>query len=175
MNYHFTTTKAHITRLGGHVEELVKDEGLVSKSTLPFKGNIDLEKLEACIQKETPENVAFIRVEAGTNLIGGQPISYENMKAVTDIAKKYGILTVMDASLLQDNLYFIKIREESMKEKSIELHSKRLIKRSANSLFLKMLHLSLHTNVMYSHGMQHQENGLFVFTETNNQEKQIGN
>lgn len=119
MNYHFTTTKAHITRLGGHVEELVKDEGLVSKSTLPFKGNIDLEKLEACIQKETPENVAFIRVEAGTNLIGGQPISYENMKAVTDIAKKYGILTVMDASLLQDNLYFIKIREESMKEKSI--------------------------------------------------------
>ncbi len=119
MNYHFTTAKAHVTRVGGRVEELVKDEGLVSKSDLPFKGNIDLEKLEACILKETPENVPFIRLESGTNLIGGQPISYENMKAATDIAKKYGILTVLDASLLQDNLYFIKIREESMKDKSI--------------------------------------------------------
>ncbi len=119
MNYHFTTAKAHITRLGGRVEELVSDAGLVPKSDLPFKGNMDLQKLEACIQKETPEKVPFIRIEAGTNLIGGQPISYENMKAVTDIAKKYGILTVLDASLLQDNLYFIKIREESMKEKSI--------------------------------------------------------
>lgn len=119
MNYHFTTAKAHITRIGGHVEELVKKEGLVSQSELPFKGDIDLEALEACIKKETPENVSFIRIEAGTNLIGGQPISYENMKAATDIAKKYGILTVMDASLLQDNLYFIKIREESMKDLSV--------------------------------------------------------
>lgn len=119
MNYHFTTAKAHITRIGGHVEELVKAEGLVSKSDLPFKGNIDLEAVEACIQKETPENVAFLRIEAGTNLIGGQPISYENMKAATELAKKYGILTVLDASLLQDNLYFIKTREDSMKDKSI--------------------------------------------------------
>lgn len=119
MNYHFTTAKAHITRVGGRVEELVKDEGLVSKSNLPFKGNIDLGKLEAYILKETPENVPFIRIEAGTNLIGGQPVSYENMKAATDIAKKYNILTVLDASLLQDNLYFIKTREESMKDKSI--------------------------------------------------------
>jgi len=119
MNYHFTTAKAHITRVGGHVEELVKDEGLVSKSDLPFKGNIDLEKLEACILKETPENVPFVRLEAGTNLIGGQPISYENMKAATDICKKYGILTVLDASLLQDNLYFIKTREEGMADKSV--------------------------------------------------------
>jgi len=119
MNYHFTTAKAHITRLGGRVEELVKDEGLVSKSNLPFKGNIDLKKLEECIKKETPENVPYIRIESGTNLIGGQPISFENMKAATDIAKKYGILTVLDASLLQDNLYFIKVREEKLKNKSI--------------------------------------------------------
>ena len=46
-----------------------------------------------------------MRLEAGTNLIGGQPISYENMKEATDIAKKHNILTVLDASLLQDNLY----------------------------------------------------------------------
>ncbi len=119
MNYHFTTAKAHITRLGGRVEELVKEEGLVSKSTLPFKGDIDLDAVKACIEKETPENVPFMRIEAGTNLIGGQPISYANMKAVTELAKSYGIPTVLDASLLQDNLYFIKTREESMKDKSI--------------------------------------------------------
>lgn len=119
MNYHFTTTKAHITRLGGRVEELVCDEGLISQSDLPFKGNIDLNKLEACIQKETPANVPYMRLEAGTNLIGGQPISYANMKDATDICKKYGILTVLDASLLQDNLYFIKEREDGMKDKPL--------------------------------------------------------
>ena len=119
MNYHFTTSKAHVTRLGGKVEELVKDEGLVLKSTLPFKGNMDLNKLKACIEKEGAENIAYLRLEAVTNLIGGQPVSYENMKAATDIAKANGITTVLDASLLQDNLYFIKTREESMKDKSI--------------------------------------------------------
>ena len=119
MNYHFTTSKAHVTRLGGRVEELVKDEGLVVKSTLPFKGNIDLDKVKACIEKEGADNIAYLRLEAGTNLIGGQPISYENMKEATELAKQYGIVTVLDASLLQDNLYFIKTREEGMKDKSI--------------------------------------------------------
>ena len=119
MNYHFTTSKAHVTRLGGRVEELVKDEGLITKSNLPFKGNIDLEKVKACIEKEGADNIAYMRLEAGTNLIGGQPISYENMKEATDLAKANGIVTILDASLLQDNLYFIKTREESMKDKSI--------------------------------------------------------
>ena len=119
MNYHFTTAKAHVTRMGGHVEELVKEAGLVPKSDLLFKGDIDLEALEACILKETPENVAFLRLEAGTNLIGGQPISYGNMKDAVTIAKKYGILCVLDASLLQDNLYFMKTREENLKDKSV--------------------------------------------------------
>lgn len=119
MNYHFTTSKAHVTCLGGHVVELVKDEGLIPKSNLPFKGNIDLDKVRACIAEEGADNIAYMRLEAGTNLIGGQPISYENMKAATAIAKEHGILTVLDASLLQDNLYFIKVREEGMKDKSI--------------------------------------------------------
>lgn len=119
MNYHFTTSKAHVTRLGGHVEELVKDEGLVSKSNLPFKGNIDMDKVKACVEKEGADNIAYMRLEAGTNLIGGQPISYENMKEATEYAKANGIITILDASLLQDNLYFIKTREESMKDKSI--------------------------------------------------------
>ena len=119
MNYHFTTSKAHVTRLGGHVEELICDDGLVIKSTLPFKGNIDLSKMKACIEAEGADNISYVRLEAGTNLIGGQPISYENMKEATDLARKHGIPTVLDASLLQDNLYFIKMREESMRDKSI--------------------------------------------------------
>lgn len=119
MNYHFTTAKAHITRLGGHVEELVRDEGLIPKSDLPFKGDIDLEKLEECIEREGADNVAFMRLEAGTNLIGGQPVSVDNFKDACAIARKHGILTVLDASLLQDNLYFIKVRDESRKDMSI--------------------------------------------------------
>ncbi len=119
MNYHFTTAKAHITRVGGHVEELVKDEGLIPKSDLPFKGDIDLEKLEACIEREGADNVAFMRLEAGTNLIGGQPVSVDNFKDACAIARKHGILTVLDASLLQDNLYFIKVRDESRKDMSV--------------------------------------------------------
>lgn len=119
MNYHFTTSKAHVTRLGGRVEELVRDEGLIPKSNLPFKGNIDLDKLRACIKKEGAKNIAYMRLEAGTNLIGGQPISYANMKEATEIARENGILTILDASLLQDNLYFIKTREPEMADKSI--------------------------------------------------------
>ena len=119
MNYHFTTAKAHVTRLGGHVEELVCAEGLEATSDLPFKGNIDLKALEECIIRETPENIAYMRLEAGTNLIGGQPISYTNMKDAVTIAKKYGIVTILDASLLQDNLYFMKQREECLKDKSL--------------------------------------------------------
>ncbi len=119
MNYHFTTAKAHITRLGGRVEELVKDEGLVSRSDLPFKGDIDLQKLEDCIQREGADNVPFVRIESGTNLIGGQPVSFANMKAATELCRRYGILTVLDASLLQDNLYFIKIREKEMAKYSV--------------------------------------------------------
>ena len=119
MNYHFTTTKAHITRLGGHVEELVKDEGLETASDLPFKGDMDLDKLRACITEEGADNVAFLRMEAGTNLIGGQPVSLKNFRDVTKIAREKGILTVLDASLLQDNLYFNKTREAECKEMSI--------------------------------------------------------
>ena len=119
MNYHFTTTKAHVTRNGGHVEELVKDEGLETESDLPFKGDMDLDKLKACIKKEGADNISFLRMEAGTNLIGGQPVSLKNFRDVTKIAKEHGILTVLDASLLQDNLFFNKTREEECKDMTI--------------------------------------------------------
>ncbi len=119
MNYHFTTCKAHITRLGGRVEELVKTEGLIPKSDLPFKGDIDTVRLREMITELGRENISFMRIEAGTNLIGGQPISFANMKEATRIAREFGVPTVLDASLLQDNLYFIKTREKGFEDVSI--------------------------------------------------------
>ena len=118
MNFHFTTPKAHITRMGGRVEELVIEEGLKVVSDHPFKGNFDLVRLRALIEKEGAANIPFIRLEAGTNLIGGQPFSLENALAVADIAEEFGILTVLDASLWQDNLYFIKKREAACRDMS---------------------------------------------------------
>lgn len=115
MNFHFTTTKAHITRLGGEVIEVVSRKGLEPTSDNPFKGDFDLEELKATIEKHGAENVAFVRIEAGTNLIGGQPVSLENMLAVADICHKYKIKSVLDASLLQDNVYFMKTREAQCK------------------------------------------------------------
>jgi len=115
MNFHFTTTKAHITRLGGEVVELVSKEGLIPKSDNPFKGNFDLDALRKALKKYGRDKVAFVRVEAGTNLIGGQPVSLENMLAVTDICHEFGVKSVLDASLLQDNVYFMKTREPRCK------------------------------------------------------------
>ncbi len=111
MNYHFTTTKAHITRNGGTVVEVISEAGLQPESNLPFKGNFDLVRLEQEIEKAGAENVCFVRIEAGTNLIGGQPVSLENMREVSKICKKNNIKLMLDASLLADNLYFIKTRE----------------------------------------------------------------
>ena len=115
MNFHFTTTKAHITRLGGEVVEVIGKKGLVPDSDEPFKGDLDLEELKRTIEKYGPEKVAFVRVEAGTNLIGGQPVSLENMLAVADICHNYGVKSILDASLLQDNVYFMKTREAQCK------------------------------------------------------------
>ncbi|MBO4661066.1 MAG: tryptophanase [Prevotella sp.] len=115
MNFHFTTTKAHITRLGGEVVELVHKKGLKPQSDDPFKGDFDLKALKKTIDEYTPEKVAFVRVESGTNLIGGQPVSLENMMAVTDICHDKGVISVLDASLLQDNIYFMKTREPRCK------------------------------------------------------------
>ncbi|PID82254.1 MAG: tryptophanase [Clostridiales bacterium] len=118
-NYHFTTTRAHINLCGGKVEELVFDSAIVCDNDDPFKGNFDIEKLQRLIDEVGSDRISFLRIETGTNLIGGQPISLGNIKRVSEICRRNSIITVMDASLLQDNLYFIKVREEECKDKSI--------------------------------------------------------
>ncbi|MDR1700998.1 MAG: tryptophanase [Lachnoclostridium sp.] len=119
MNYHFTTTKALLQKAGAKVVELLIDEGLNPESSHPFKGNFDMDKLKRFIQETGIEKIGLLRVEAGTNLIGGQPISLENIKQVTGLCREKNIKTLLDASLLADNLYFIKTREEAYKDVSL--------------------------------------------------------
>ncbi len=113
MNYHFTTSKQHIVENGGEVVELIRPEGLDVVSDEPFKGNIDVPRLRAFIEDKTPDKVSYVRMEAGTNLIGGQPFSLQNLRETYQICKEFQIPLVLDASLLADNLYFIHEREEA--------------------------------------------------------------
>ncbi|MCD7962352.1 MAG: tryptophanase [Rikenellaceae bacterium] len=119
MNYHFTTALAHILDVGGKIAELLYDDALILKSTNPFKGNIDIDKLEKCIEENGVDNIPFIRMEASTNLIGGQPFSMANLMDVRRVADKYGIMLVLDASLIGENAYLIKQREDAWKENSL--------------------------------------------------------
>ena len=119
MNYHFTTSKAHIVLNGGIVEEVFLDEALNLSSDVQFKGNIDLDKLTNVIEKNGADKIAYVRLEAGTNLIGGQPFALENMQEVRKICDQHELMLVLDASLLADNLYFNKINEELCKDMTI--------------------------------------------------------
>jgi tyrosine phenol-lyase len=110
MNYHFTTTRSHIELAGGEIREFLRPGALVLKSSEPFKGDMDTDRLKSLIAAN-PGRIPFIRMEASTNLIGGQPFSLQNLKEVSAIAKKNGIPLVLDASLLGENVWLIKQRE----------------------------------------------------------------
>jgi tyrosine phenol-lyase len=119
MNYHFTTTRAHIELAGGNVLELFGDGALITDSREQFKGNMDIRKLEAAIAKHGAENIGFIRMEATTNLIGGQPFSVNNLAAVKEVATRHGIPLVFDGSLIAENAYLVKQREPQYANASI--------------------------------------------------------
>ncbi len=120
MNYHFTTTRAHFEILGGTVHELFYDSALETTSALPFKGNLDVKKLQALIQQVGADKVSFVRMEATTNLIGGQPFSLANLKEVKKLANQHSIPVVLDASLISENAYLIKQREKEYASASIK-------------------------------------------------------
>ena len=119
MNYHFTTAMAHITQYGGKIAELLYDEAYVINSSHPFKGNMNIEKLEEIIKIHGAKNIPFIRMEASTNLIGGQPFSVQNLRDVRAIADKYNIRLVLDASLIGENAFLVLQREEEFKESNM--------------------------------------------------------
>ena len=118
MNYHFTTSRAHVELAGGTVLELISDEGLKTTSSNLFKGNMDLDKLRAAIAKHG-DQVVYIRMEATTNLVGGQPFSLDNLATVAEIAHAHNIPLVYDASLISENAFLIKGREAAYQDWSI--------------------------------------------------------
>ncbi len=120
MNYHFTTTKAHFELAGGTVHEIYGPDALKTDSTNPFKGNLDLQKLQDLIKKFGAPRISFVRMEATTNLIGGQPFSMENLKAVRAIAVANNVPVVLDGSLISENAYFIKRREKAYANVSVK-------------------------------------------------------
>jgi tyrosine phenol-lyase len=120
MNYHFTTTRAHFELAGGTVLEIFADEALNTQSKHPFKGNLDLQKFKSAIKKYGREKIPFVRMEATTNLLGGQPFSLENLRDVKEIASEHKIPLVFDGSLISENAYFIKQREKKYAKKSIQ-------------------------------------------------------
>lgn len=111
MNYHFTTSKAHVDLAGGRVIELFGEDALETCSSNPFKGNLDLRKFAAAVAEHGAEHIAYVRMEATTNLIGGQPFSMQNLRDVKAMADKFGIPLVFDGSLISENAFFIQQRE----------------------------------------------------------------
>jgi tryptophanase len=120
MNYHFTTSKAHINLAGGDVLELFGDDALETASDNPFKGNIDLGKFEAAVKRFGAEHIPYVRMEATTNLIGGQPFSMQNLRDVKAMADSFNIPLVFDGSLISENAFFIQQREPEFADATIQ-------------------------------------------------------
>lgn len=118
-NYHFTTTRAHIELREAICLEIYTDEAIKTESSYLFKGNMDVNKLLRSIEENGREKIPFVRMEATTNLIGGQPFSMANLKAVREVCDRYNIFLVLDGSLISENAYFIRKRERGYENKSV--------------------------------------------------------
>ena len=118
-NYHFPSTRVHVELVGSRIHDLVPDDSFVPKGTAQFKGNIDIEKLKNAVTQIGADKIAFIRMEATTNLIGGQPFSMQNLREVKKIASENNVLLMIDGSLVGENAYFIKMREQGYADKSL--------------------------------------------------------
>ncbi len=119
-NTHFDTTEANILRNKGIPANLVIEDAYDSTKILPFKGNMNTEKLGDFILEKTPEKIPLIMTTITNNSIGGQPVSMQNIKEVSQITKKYGIPFFIDACRFAENCYFIKQREEGYGNKTIK-------------------------------------------------------
>ncbi len=119
-NSHFDTTKGHIEFRKAHAIDCTIDEAFETTNLHPFKGNIDLNKLEQVLKSYPKEKIPCIVVTVTCNSSGGQPVSMQNLKDVKAMATRYGIPVVFDSARFAENAYFIKLREEAYKEKTIK-------------------------------------------------------
>jgi len=118
-NMYFTTTRLHQELAGGTFQDVIIDEAHDPANLHPFKGNIDLDKVQAIIDKHGAENIAYISVAGTVNMAGGQPISMANIKALRALCDKHGIKIYLDATRMMENAYFIQEREEGYADKTI--------------------------------------------------------
>jgi len=119
-NSHFDTTKGHIEFRRAKAVDCTINEAFDTELEHPFKGNIDLNKLEETIKKHPKEKVPFIVVTVTCNSSGGQPVSMENMRAVRKLADQHEIPIIYDSARFAENAYFIKKREKGYENKTIK-------------------------------------------------------
>ncbi|MEI8202761.1 MAG: tryptophanase [Bacteroidota bacterium] len=119
-NSHFDTTKGHIEFRKAKAVDCTIDEAFDTTLIHPFKGNIDLNKLEKVLSSNPSEKIPFIIITVTCNSSGGQPVSLENMREVRKLADKYGKLVVVDAARFAENAYFIKKREKGCENMTIK-------------------------------------------------------
>lgn len=118
-NMYFTTTRYHQERNGGTFVDIIRDEAHDASLSIPFKGNIDLDKLRKLIDEKGAENIAYVCLAVTVNLAGGQPVSMKNMKEVRELTTQYGIKVFYDATRCVENAFFIKEQEEGYGDKTI--------------------------------------------------------
>ena len=118
-NMYFTTTRLHQELAGGTFHDVIVDEAHDPTSTRPFKGNVDLAKLERLVAEVGAGHVPYVSVAATVNMAGGQPISMENMRAVRQYCATMGVRLILDATRAVENAYFIKMREPGFSARSV--------------------------------------------------------
>ena len=120
-NLHFDSFKGHAEIAGSIPVDLIIEEGRTANSNPhPFKGNMDIKKLQNFIKQHGPENIPLIIITITSNGNGGQPVSINNIRMVSEIAKANKIPLMIDAARFAENCYFIKMREEGYKDKTIK-------------------------------------------------------
>jgi tyrosine phenol-lyase len=118
-NMYFTTTRLHQELAGGTFVDVIIDEAHDPDNLHPFKGNIDIQKLESLINKVGAKKIPYVCVAATVNMAGGQPISMENLRQVHALCSKNGIKIFFDATRAMENAYFIQVREQGYQNKSM--------------------------------------------------------
>jgi tyrosine phenol-lyase len=118
-NMYFTTTRLHQELAGGKFVDVIIDEAHDPASLHPFKGNVDLDKLDALVKKVGADKIPYITIGVTVNMAGGQPVAMNNLKHVREYCVKHGIRVVLDATRAIENAYFIKVREKGYEGQSI--------------------------------------------------------
>jgi len=118
-NMYFTTTRLHQELAGGTFVDVIIDEAHDPESRHPFKGNVDMEKLDRLVQEVGAEHVPYISLEGNVNMAGGQPFSMANLHELHNYCRKHDIPIMLDATRTIENAWFIREREEGYADKSV--------------------------------------------------------